>query len=118
MDPKTRNIIALVVIAVLTAVAWWQFWPPAAKVTQGLDLKGGLSIILTTKPLGKAPLTEDVIQRVETILNERVNAFGVSEASVQRQGSSSFLVQLPGLKDASGALALLGEPLCADRVEV
>lgn len=110
MDPKTRNIIALVVIAVLTAVAWWQFWPPATKVTQGLDLKGGLSIILTTKPLGKAPLTEDVIQRVETILNERVNAFGVSEASVQRQGSSSFLVQLPGLKDAAGALALLGEP--------
>jgi len=105
-----RNIIALVAIAVLAAVAWWQFWPPATQVTQGLDLKGGLSIILTTEPLGNAPLTEEVIERVETILNERVNAFGVSEASVQRQGTNSFLVQLPGIKDAGGALELLGEP--------
>jgi preprotein translocase subunit SecD/SecD/SecF fusion protein len=110
MDSKTRNLIALVVIAVLTAVAIWQFWPVDKKITQGLDIKGGLSVILTAEPLGKEALTEDTVQRVEDILVERVNGFGVSEASVQRQGQSAFLIQLPGVQNAQEALKLLGEP--------
>lgn len=110
MDSKNRNMIALGVIAVLAAVSIWQFWPPAEKITQGLDIKGGLSVILTAQPLGSGTLTEDTMQRVEGILVERVNGFGVSEASVQRQGQNAFLVQLPGIRNARDALALLGEP--------
>lgn len=110
MEPRTRNLIALLAIAVLTAVAIWQFWPPGDKITQGLDIKGGLSVILTAQPLGQETLTEDTIERVETILVERVNGFGVSEASVQRQGQNAFLIQLPGVQNARDALRLLGEP--------
>ncbi|MBN1193449.1 MAG: protein translocase subunit SecD [Coriobacteriia bacterium] len=110
MDSKTRNLIALLAIAVLTAVSVWQFWPPAEKITQGLDIKGGLSVILTASPLGDTALTEDTMERVETILIERVDGFGVSEASVQRQGQNAFLIQLPGISNAEDALKLLGEP--------
>jgi preprotein translocase subunit SecD/SecD/SecF fusion protein len=99
-----------VVIAVLVALALWQALPLGEKITQGLDIKGGLSVILTAEPLGTAPLTEEAIDRVETILVERVNGFGVSEATVQRQGAHAFLVQLPGVSDAREALELLGEP--------
>jgi preprotein translocase subunit SecD/SecD/SecF fusion protein len=118
MDPKTRNIVALVVIAVLAALAWWQMWPPAEKITQGLDIKGGLSVILSAKPLSGGTLTEDTLLRVDTILNERVNAFGVNEASVQRQGTSAFLVQLPGIANPGEALKLLGEPGRLEFVDV
>ncbi|MRS12932.1 MAG: protein translocase subunit SecD [Actinobacteria bacterium] len=118
MEPKTRNIIALAVIAILAAVSVWQFWPLSEKITQGLDLKGGLSVILTAKPLGNEALTEDTIQRVETILTERVNGFGVSEASVQRQGQTAFLIQLPGVSNAREALKLLGEPGKLEFVEL
>jgi preprotein translocase subunit SecD/SecD/SecF fusion protein len=110
MDPKTRNWLALATVVVLVAVAWWQFWPPNTRITQGLDIKGGLSVILSAEPLGGAPLTEDVISRVETILVERVNGFGVSEATVQRQGTDAFLIQLPGVRDAEQVLDLLGKP--------
>lgn len=110
MESKTRNLIALTVIAVLAAASIWLFWPLSEKITQGLDIKGGLSVILTAKPLGASPLTPDTVQRVEDILVERVNGFGVSEASVQRQGQDSFLVQLPGVENAQQALELLGEP--------
>lgn len=110
MDPKTRNVLALVVIAVLVALSWWQALPLQDKITQGLDIKGGLSVILTAEPLGTVPLTEESMDRVETILVERVNGFGVSEATVQRQGANAFLVQLPGVSDARQALELLGEP--------
>ncbi len=110
MESKTRNLIALAVIAVLAAISFWQAWPPAEKITQGLDLKGGLSVILTARPLSGGTLTEDTVQRVENILVERVNGFGVSEATVQRQGQTAFLIQLPGVDNAQEALKLLGEP--------
>lgn len=111
MDSKRFNLIALSAIAVLTAISVLLFWPPAEKITQGLDIKGGLSVILTAQPLSEgAALNEDTMQRIETILVERVNGFGVSEATVQRQGQNAFLVQLPGIRNAQDALALLGEP--------
>ena len=108
MDPKTRNVVALVTIIALVAVSWWLFWPLDKKITQGLDIKGGLSVILTAKPTGNQTLTVDGMDRAETILTERVNALGVSEASVQRQGDRSFLVQIPGIRDSKQALAALG----------
>lgn len=110
MDVKNRNLMGLGVVVLLVALAIWQFWPPAEKITQGLDIKGGLSVILTVAPLGEQDLTEDVVERVETILVQRVNGFGVSEATVQRQGQNAFLIQLPGVQNAQEALDLLGEP--------
>lgn len=110
MKLKPTNTLALVALAALMALSVWQFWPVGEKITQGLDIKGGLSVTLTAEALPGAELSEDTMGRVETILTERVNGFGVSEATVQRQGQNAFLVQLPGVKNASDALKLLGEP--------
>jgi protein-export membrane protein SecD len=110
MNPKTRNIVALATIAVLAAVSFWQFWPIEDKITQGLDIKGGLSLILTAKPLGSETITEATMDRVETILIERVNGFGLSEATVQRQGTNQFFVQLPGVSDPDEARESLKNP--------
>ena len=110
MKFKPTNTLALVALAALMALSAWQFWPVEDKITQGLDIKGGLSVTLTAEPLSGAELSEDTMSRVETILTERVNGFGVSEATVQRQGQNAFLVQLPGVQNAQDALELLGEP--------
>ncbi|MHB1016424.1 MAG: protein translocase subunit SecD [Coriobacteriia bacterium] len=110
MKFKPTNTLALVALAALIALSVWQFWPVGEKITQGLDIKGGLSVTLTADALPGAELSEDTMGRVETILVERVNGFGVSEATVQRQGQNAFLVQLPGVKNAQDALKLLGEP--------
>ncbi|TLM87285.1 MAG: protein translocase subunit SecD, partial [Actinobacteria bacterium] len=50
-----------------------------------------------------------VMDRAELIVRNRVDGFGVKEASIQRQGSDSLLVQIPGIKNPDQALALLGE---------
>lgn len=118
MDPKTRNVVALVTIIALVAVSWWLFWPLDTKITQGLDIKGGVQVILTAKPIGNTPLTEDSMSRTEAILTERVNGLGVSEASVQRQGSDSLLVQLPGIKNSEEALKALGSTGRLDFVDL
>ncbi len=118
MDPKTRNVVALVTIIALVAVSWWLFWPLDTKITQGLDIKGGVQVILTAKPIGNAVLDESSMSRTEAILTERVNGLGVSEASVQRQGNDSLIVQLPGIKNSEEALSALGSTGRLDFVDL
>lgn len=108
MDPKQMNALSFALIAVLVAVAGWLLWPPATAIDRGLDIQGGLSVILTAKPKQGQTVTSEQMERAETIVTNRVNGLGVSEAAVQLQGNDSILVQLPGVKDAEGALEALG----------
>ncbi len=49
-----------------------------------------------------------VRQALETLRN-RVDQFGVSEPTLQRQANNRILIQLPGIKDPQRAIALLGK---------
>ncbi|MBX3702967.1 MAG: protein translocase subunit SecD [Steroidobacteraceae bacterium] len=49
------------------------------------------------------------IQQNITALNNRVNALGVAEPIVQRQGLNRIVVQLPGIQDASEVVRVLGK---------
>src|ERR1700687_1405593 len=69
----------------------------------GLDLQGGISVAYA--PVGKfksASLDETL-----NIINNRVNTFGGAEPDVSRQGNT-IIVELPGVKDLSKALRLVG----------
>jgi SecD/SecF fusion protein len=80
--------------------------PPAVK--QGLDLQGGLRVVLQAKTAN--PSVEDM-QQVRTVIENRINQTGVSEPLVLIQGNNRVLVELPGLSQAEQdrALALLGQ---------
>jgi protein-export membrane protein SecD len=108
MDPKQRNLLSMAFVLVLTALAWWQFWPPGENITQGLDIQGGLSVILTAVETPETPVTDDVMDRAELIVRNRVDRLGASEVTIQRQGADSILVQLPGIANAQEALDALG----------
>lgn len=108
MDPKQRNVTALVLIAVLVVGSWVLFMPLDKKITQGLDIQGGLSVILTAQESSATAVTNPVMDRAELIVRNRVDRLGASEASIQRQGADSILVQLPGIKNAAEALQILG----------
>ncbi len=51
---------------------------------------------------------KSVSQALETIRN-RIDQFGVSEPSIQREGINHIAVQLPGIKDANRAIELIGK---------
>ncbi len=108
MDQKQRNILLLSIALVLMVGSWVLLWPPADKITQGLDIQGGLSVILTAQKSATTPVTASVMDRAELIVRNRVDRLGVREASIQRQGNDSLLVQIPGIKNANEALAVLG----------
>jgi preprotein translocase subunit SecD len=108
MDPRQRNLLSMAFVLVLTALAWWQFWPPGENITQGLDIQGGLSVILTAVETPETPVTDEVMDRAELIVRNRVDRLGASEVTIQRQGADSILVQLPGIANAQEALDALG----------
>src|SRR5690348_18198512 len=67
---------------------------------KGLDLQGGVSILLkASPPPGQTSVDADQMAAVQTIVTQRVNAFGVSEPQIQQQGSDHILVELPGIRD-------------------
>jgi protein-export membrane protein SecD len=105
MDSRQWNYVSIGAVVVLCIVAALLFWPPSTQIKQGLDLQGGLSVILTAQ---KANVLQTDMDRAMLIVQMRVNGLGVSEATVQREGASSILVQLPGVRDAEQALKMLG----------
>ncbi|MDR7120261.1 protein translocase subunit SecD [Rheinheimera soli] len=70
--------------------------------TDDLTLTAGFSEIKV-----KA-LREDAVAQNITIIRNRVNAIGVAEPLVQRQGAERIVVQLPGVQDTARAKEILG----------
>lgn len=75
----------------------------------GLDLRGGISVNL--QPVKDGEVTEDVtdeqLDQAIEIIRKRVDALGVAEPEVARQGNT-ITVQLPGAKDQNEVLQLVG----------
>ena len=74
-------------------------------VTYGLDLRGGLSVALEPKPGQSA--SHGALTTALEIIRNRVDALGVAEPDISLQGSN-ILIQLPGVKDPSRALQVIG----------
>jgi preprotein translocase subunit SecD len=81
-----------------------------APLRLGLDLQGGASLILRVKVDDASPSQRrDAVEQTRQILERRINAYGLSEATVQPYGNrgNELLVQLPGLNDRSRLKNLL-----------
>lgn len=69
----------------------------------GLDLQGGASV--TLQPEGD--FTPSALSQAVDIISQRVNALGVSEPEITRQGNN-VVVNLPGVSDQQKALDIIG----------
>ncbi|HPX62019.1 MAG TPA: protein translocase subunit SecD [Deltaproteobacteria bacterium] len=71
---------------------------------------GGFVALTLRMPeeLAKDRKDKSVVQALETIRN-RIDQFGVSEPTIQREGINNIVVQLPGIKDPKRAIDLIGK---------
>jgi preprotein translocase subunit SecD len=75
----------------------------------GLDLRGGAQLTMEVQqPKESRAIKSDDLVAVKTVIENRVNALGVSEALVQTVGQNKILVQLPGVTDPTQAERILG----------
>lgn len=70
----------------------------------GLDLQGGASVVY--KPA--RTVSQATLQQTISIIRNRVDALGIASPNISEQGNN-IVVQLPGVKDASRALAIVGQ---------
>lgn len=104
---KRTNLIAIVAICAIALAAAVMLYPPQDKITQGLDIQGGVSVNLSASTLDGSDVTQEQMDEAQNVITSRVNASGASAASVQQQGSNSFLVQVPGAEDAQSIIDTL-----------
>ena len=104
-----RNVWLLIVTTLLVVGSIFMFAPPQEKINQGLDIQGGLSVVLTAKGADGAAVSADDMEKSRAIIESRVNALGASEAVVQVQGNDQILVQIPGLTNTEDALNTIGK---------
>ena len=103
MSRTKRDALILILVAVLLGVAAY-FAFPLSKTKLGLDLQGGLAVILQAKQA-----TDEQMDQAMDIIQNRVNKLGVAEPEIQRQGTNKISVQLPGIEDPEEALAVIGK---------
>ena len=105
---KLLGIILAVAVVALMAVKplipgvdWLPF---TNQIKQGLDLKGGVHVVLEAQDTPDAPVTLDRVKQAMAIIENRVNAFGVAEPVVQMEGSRRIIVELAGISDPEEAV--------------
>jgi preprotein translocase subunit SecD len=102
----TRGSVVSLVVIVLLAVGGLVASISAGNSPQlGLDLQGGVAVIL--KPTADNVDPDQLDQAIE-VIRSRVDSLGVSEPEITRQGNR-IVVQLPGVSDANRALELVGK---------
>ncbi len=78
-------------------------YEPELDFHQGLDIVGGLRVLLAAELPPDAYTTED-LQEAANNVDRRINALGLAEATIQLQGSTRILVELPGVTDQAQAI--------------
>jgi SecD/SecF fusion protein len=82
--------------------------PIHKKATLGLDLQGGIEVVLQAQPRAKQKLDSNALDRSESIIRNRIDKLGVSEPEVRKQGDNQIVVQLAGVFDQARAVSIIG----------
>lgn len=78
------------------------------KVHLGLDLQGGLRVLLQADVPAGTQISSDQMDVARNIIEKRVNALGVSEPLIQIQGTNRIVVELPGIQNPDEAVKVFG----------
>lgn len=90
---------------ILVAVSIVIIYPPGEKTKLGLDLQGGLEVILEAQ----GDVSGDKMDQAEMVVRNRVDKLGVSEPAINRQGTNQISVGLAGVKNVEEAMTLIGK---------
>jgi SecD/SecF fusion protein len=98
-----RAVLALLVLVGSTYVVL------TARPELGLDLRGGTQIVLEASDSPTVKANKETTDKALEVLRRRIDALGVSEPSVTRQGERRIIVELPGVQDPREAAKVIGK---------
>lgn len=99
---KSAMLFVLCVVAIISlafagfkgfGIAGWEFKSFDKAITKGLDLQGGVSVLMEIQ---EDNVSADVRHRTKQLLELRVNKIGVSETIVTEEGDKRIRIDVPG----------------------
>jgi preprotein translocase subunit SecD len=105
---KGTSIAKLLGVIVAVAIlGFFTYKPIVSHINLGLDLQGGLHVVMEAKEKPGQAITTDTIKKTIAVLRNRVDGLGVKEPIVQAQGTKRVIVELAGIKDPEAAARIL-----------
>ncbi|MDD6043505.1 MAG: protein translocase subunit SecF [Eubacteriaceae bacterium] len=119
MKAKLKRVLALLIVLIV-AFGWYVTCVgigPIESVKEemkfGLDINGGVYVVLEADQDDISDMSADelkqVMEQTRAVLNNRVNAMGISEATVSIEGTDRLRVEMPGVENAEEAIAQIGQ---------
>ena len=112
---KLKRPLQAVLLLAVVGLCLWAILPIQQKIHLGLDLQGGVRVLLELQPTDTVKtITPDIQSQVEQVVQTRVNGLGVSEPVITKVGTNRLLVEAPGEKDPEAFERLLKESAVLD----
>lgn len=133
MSTQNWRVVITLILLVLAVIAFWntfKLWTMSPEeqaqmqdsdpgallhlqqkaIRLGLDLQGGIHVVLRVKLEEiDASSREGAVERAIEVIRNRIDALGVVEPVIQKQGNDRIIVDLPGYTDAERAEELIGQ---------
>ncbi len=129
MNLKIRKLLA-VLIGIVLLLGWYvtafgagQIKPIQDMMKFGLDINGGVYVVMEADTELTGQELEATMEQTRAVLDKRVNAMGLSEATVSLEGDKRIRIEMPGVENAEQAIDQIGQTaqlkfLLADGTEV
>ncbi|MBE0467780.1 MAG: protein translocase subunit SecD [Candidatus Desulforudis sp.] len=92
-------LAAVVAFAAFSRVPNVPWLPLTQDINLGLDLQGGVHVVLEAVDTEERRATPDAVKRAMGMLEERIDQFGVTEPVLQQQGLTRIVVEIAGVDD-------------------
>lgn len=103
------GIIKLIfVVLAIFALGAGTFQPLLNAMNLGLDLRGGVHVVMKAESTPERPIQVEDMAALESIMRERVDQLGISEPLIQRQGSDRLIIELAGADNPEEAVRMIG----------
>ncbi len=109
MAKKTYAIQLLLVIGIIVASGIFFYQPLLQQIGLGLDLQGGVHVVLEADPDEGESVTAEEMKQLQAVMRQRVDELGVSEPIIQLSGNNRLVVELAGIDDPEKAVEIIGK---------
>ncbi len=117
---RFKNAIIFILIVAITGLACFiavkglelgpiSLNPFLGSIKQGLDLKGGVYVVYEAQTNESGKELDQIIGQTIEVFRRRVDAMGLTEPLVIREGDKRIRVELPGVENAQEALETIGK---------
>lgn len=119
-NTKTKSGMLLILITLFIALVGYVLFNGVSvgvydignvsnNINYGLDLTGGVNVVLEAEATDDEPVTAEKIESAMLTIRQRIDTLGVSEPTITKQGDNRIRVSIPSVSDQEEALDLIGK---------